>query len=289
MSTLISALALGSIYALVALGYNVIYLTTKVFNFAQGAIVAVCALVGYSAIVLWGVPVAVAILICGATGVILASVEQILVVRPILSRRGDSHMWLVSTLGASVVLEAGALLIWGPDPQRVTIGVLEKFVWVGDANVTVAAPFAIFCAVLGTFALDAWYDRTRTGKVMRAAAEDAEAAELRGIDTKRLALASFALAGMISGVVALILVPITYAQPLLGSAFAIKAFVAMAIGGFGSNRGALIGGLVVGLVETYGGHWLGLQYGDPLVFVVLLGLLLFHPRGLFGGPQERVV
>jgi branched-chain amino acid transport system permease protein len=289
VSTLITALSIGSIYALVALGYNVVYQTTRVFNFAHGALVAVCGLVAFTAVSEWGVPALLAVLVCAVVGCVLVTAEYFVAVKPILARPGDSHMWLVSTLGASVVLEASALLIWGPDPRSVQISLLEEFVWVGDANVKVAAFVALLCAVAGTIALDAWYARSRTGKLMRAAAEDREAAQLRGIDTGRLAVASFALAGAIAGVVALVLLPITYAQPLLGSLLAIKAFVAMAIGGFGSNRGALIGGLVVGLVETYGADWFGVEYGDPLVFVVLLALLLTRPRGLFGGPQERTV
>jgi branched-chain amino acid transport system permease protein len=289
MSTLVIALALGSVYALVAMGYNIIYTTTQVFNFAQGAIVAVATLMAFSLITNRGLPVVVVVAMCAALCAILGVVEYVIAVRPITTRSGGADLWLVSTLGISVALEAGAQLIWGADARAVPIPFLDELVWVVDGNVVVGAFVAIAMAVLAVFGLDAWYQRSRTGKAMRATAEDPTAAEARGINTRRISLMSWLLAGAVSGAAAVVMLPITLAQPALSSILAIKAFVAMAIGGFGSNRGALAGGILVGLVEVFGTQWLGPVYADPVLLVLLLLLLIFLPRGLAGRRVERVV
>ena len=273
MSTLIAALAIGSVYALVALGYNVIYTTTRVFNFAQGAIVAMSSLLAFS-LITHGVPVVVALVICAAAGLVVGVVEYLLAVRPITVRAGGTDLWLVSTLGVSVAIEAGVQLIWGADAHAVPIRWLDHLVYVGDGKVVVGSFVAIGVALFAVVALDVFYRSARTGKIMRATAEDPVAAEARGINTFWVSTASWMIAGALSGGAAVVLLPITMAQPHLSSVLAIKAFVAMAIGGFGSNRGALAGGILVGLVEVYATHWFGVVYAD----LVYSGQWFSHTR-----------
>jgi branched-chain amino acid transport system permease protein len=289
MSLLVTALSIGSIYVLVALAYDVIYITTNVFNFAQGGIIAVSGLLAYSAIADWGLGVLGAAVLCAALGVVLTVVQWAVSVLPLTFRGRDTEIWLVSTLGAFVMIEAGGQLIWGSEAVGAEIPALDHLVSLGDGSVKVAAFVAIGAAIVATVGLDLWYGRSRYGKVFRATAADEDAAELRGIDTRKVAAASFAMAGVIAGLAGLILLPITFARADLGSLLVIKAFVAMAIGGFGSVRGALIGGWSIGLVEVYGADLVGVQYESILVFLVLVTVLLVLPRGIFGAPEGRQV
>jgi branched-chain amino acid transport system permease protein len=220
---------------------------------------------------------------------VLTVVQWGLSVLPVTRRGRDTEIWLVSTLGAFVMIEAGGQLIWGSEALGAQIPALDRLVGLGDGSVKVAAFVAIGAAIVATAGLDLWYGRSRYGKVFRATAADEDAAELRGIDTRKVAVASFAMAGVIAGLAGLILLPITFARADLGSLLVIKAFVAMAIGGFGSIRGALIGGWSIGLVEVYGADLAGVQYESILVFLLLLTVLLVLPRGIFGPPEGRRV
>lgn len=289
MSLLVTALAIGSVYALVALAYNVIYLTTNMFNFAQGGVIAVASLIGYSALSDWGIGLLPTLLLCAVAGLVITGVQYYLSVLPVTARARESEIWLVSTVGAFVMIEAGAQLIWGSEPVGAQIATLDDLVWLGDGSVKVAAFVAIGAAILATVGLDLWYGLTRLGKIFRATAADEDAAEVRGIDTRRVAVASFAIAGILAGIAGLIVLPLTFARADLGSLLVIKAFVAMAIGGFGSVRGALLGGWSIGLVETYGAQWIGAEYEPILVFVMLIVVLLVLPRGVFGPPEGRQV
>jgi len=290
MSLLVTALAIGSVYALVALAYNVIYLTTNMFNFAQGGVIAVASLIAYSALADWGVGLLPTLLLCGVAGLLITGVQYYVSVLPVTTRAPrEGEIWLVSTVGAFVMIEAGAQLIWGSEPMGARIATLDDLVWLGDGSVKVAAFVAIGSAVFATIGLDLWYGLTRMGKIFRAAAADEDAAEVRGIDTRRVAIASFAIAGVLAGIAGLIILPLTFARADLGSLLVIKAFVAMAIGGFGSIRGALLGGWAIGLVETYGAQWVGARYDAILVFALLLVVLLALPRGVFGPPEGRQV
>jgi branched-chain amino acid transport system permease protein len=289
MSLLVTALAIGSVYALVALAYNVIYLTTNMFNFAQGGVIAVASLIGYSALSDWGLALFPTLLLCAVAGLAITGVQYYVSVLPVTMRARESEIWLVSTVGAFVMIEAGAQLIWGAEPVGAQIPMLDKLVWLGDGSVKVAAFVASGAALLATVGLDLWYGLTRLGKVFRATAADEDAAEVRGIDTRRVAVASFAIAGVLAGIAGLIVLPLTFARADLGSLLVIKAFVAMAIGGFGSVRGALLGGWSIGLVETYGAQWVGAEYEPILVFGMLIVVLLVLPRGVFGPPEGRQV
>jgi branched-chain amino acid transport system permease protein len=289
METLIAALGTGSIYALVALAYNIVYRTTAVFNLAQGAIVAIGSLVVFSTVGQWGWPGIAGLVACGAVGLVVTALEYEIAVRAVVKRGEASELWLVSTFGALVALQALAELVWGTQAHAVPIAGLDGLVDIGGDQVAVASLVAIVAAVVATVGLDLWYAKARPGKIMRAMSEDRQAAEARGINTARVALASFALAGVVAGATSFVLVPVTLAQADLGTQLAIYAFVAMAIGGFGSNRGALVGGIGIALLQGYGAVYVGQQYVDTMVFALLLATLLLFPRGIFGGPLGREV
>jgi branched-chain amino acid transport system permease protein len=144
-------------------------------------------------------------------------------------------------------------------------------------------------ALLTSVALHLFYTRSLTGKAMTAIAEDTEAASLRGINTQRLKTLSFALAGLVAGTAAFFIVPLTYVFPSLGAIYSFKGFIAIAIGGMGNNAGALLGGVLLALVEVIGSDVLGAAYRDTVAIGFLLLVLLAFPRGILGRRQERVV
>lgn len=288
LTAVFAGLGIGSIYALVAVGFNIIRATTNVFNFAQGDLVTVGAFVGFAALSERGVPVLLAV---GATVVICAAVGlliELIAVRP-LGDPAKTHSWLVTTLGAGIIIQSLLLVVYGPTTRRVPSLVSDEPIQVGDAVIRPVYLLAIALAVGTTLGLEVLFRNTRRGKAWLAMAEDAEAAQLRGVNPIAVRMFSFAAACALSGLAGIVMAPVIFARFDAGALLVIKGFVAMAIGGFGSHRGALVGGLAVGLVESVSVLWISATYGNMIVFVLLLAFLLSRPQGLFGRFEERPV
>jgi branched-chain amino acid transport system permease protein len=269
MMTLIwSGLASGAVYALVAIGYNIVFVSSQTFNFAQAQLLMVGAFVAYNSSVTWHLPLwAVAILATAAVTVLAAAEERV-----------------VATL-----LSGATQLIWGSQPLSVpfpgssgVISVLGGRIYPYEIAL-VAAPVVLVLIYL-------YLSRRLTvGLALLGMAENREAAVLRGVNVRLLALGTFALAGGVAGLVSLLVGPYTFAVATLGSELALKGFVVLAIGGFGSMGGSLVGAVIVGLVEAVASRYLGTQYSNLCVFAVLLIVLFARPAGLFVRTRERVV
>jgi branched-chain amino acid transport system permease protein len=279
------ALALGAIYAIVAVGYNIVYISSKTFNFAQAQLMMLGAFVAYSGLVSWHLPWLVVLVVAGVIVAAVAAVEERLAVRPVR----DSHNILVTTLGASIFLDGAAQLIWGTQPLTVPFVGGNQATTVAGGRVYPVEIALIVVAVLLVAAIMLFARRTKYGRALLAIAEDREAAELRGINVRALAFAAFAASGLLAGMVGLFVGPVTFAVSTLGASLALKGFVALAIGGFGSFPGALVGGLVVGLVEIWSARLLGGDFVHLGVFVLLLLVLMLRPAGLFVRARERQV
>lgn len=286
MMTLIwSGLASGAVYALVAIGYNIVFVSSQTFNFAQAQILIVGAFVAYNASVTWNLPLWAVIALATAAALVVAAVAERVAVRPV----HDPDALLVTTLGVATLLSGATQLIWGSQPLTLpfpgssnVISVLGGRIYPFEAGL-VAAPVALVLAF--TYLTR----RFTTGLALLAMAEDREAATLRGVNTRRLALAAFALAGAVGGLSSLLVGPYTFVVSNLGSELALKGFVVLAIGGFGSMGGALAGGLLVGQAEAFTSRYLGTQYSNIMIFALLLIVLLARPAGLFVRARERVV
>ena len=285
----------AGIYILIGLGYNAIFSTTRVFNLAQGELSVVGAFLGLLLMDQYGVPPILALLVVAALIGALAILEEFIAVRPVL--RGEAGAaaterniaWAITTLAVGVILSSSAEVIAGPDPYPFPSLLPRGTVDVGDTVLSFPAAGIFVVALLTAVALHLFYTRSLTGKAMTAIAEDAEAANLRGINTKRLKTLSFALAGMIAGMAAFFIAPLTYVFPSLGSGYSFKGFIAIAIGGMGNNAGALLGGVLLAVVEVLGADVLGAAYRDTVSIGFLLLVLLAFPRGLLGRRQERMV
>ncbi len=289
LTLILSGLGIGSVYALVALGFSFILKTTNSFNFAQGSVVSIGGLVSYSVYMVWGLPAAVAVLGVVVVVAVIGGLTERIAVFPLVRRGDPPLLWLMSTLGVSLIITGVATRIWGSIPLRVDPYIGERVVTVGD--VYVASPYIIAfgASVLAAVAIGIFQNRTRWGRTMRAIADNRDAVRLSGVNVLNYSLASFMIGGALAGFAGFIIAPVTYASASGGFTFTILGFAAMAIGGFTSHWGALIGGWLVGLIQSVGGGFIGLQYQMLLVLGVLLLVLLIKPSGLFSYTRARQV
>jgi branched-chain amino acid transport system permease protein len=285
MTLLWSGLASGAVYALVAIGYNIVFVSSQTFNFAQAQLLMVGAFVAYTGSVTWHLPLAVVALLATGAVLILAAVEERVAVRPVSTPDAQ----LVTTLGIATLLSGGTQLIWGSQPLSVPFPGSSSVISVFGGRVYPFEIALVLCPVVLVLVLGYLSRRLVLGLALLGMAENREAAILRGVSVRRLALGTFALAGAIAGLVSLLVGPYTFAVATLGSELALKGFVVLAIGGFGSMGGTLVGGMTVGIVEAVAARYLGSQYSDLCVFAVLLIVLFARPAGLFVRTRERVV
>jgi branched-chain amino acid transport system permease protein len=285
VTLIFGGLALGAVYALVAIGYNIVFISSKTFNFAQAQLIMVGSFVAYSGLVTWDLPVPVVALMAIAAVFTVAAVEERVAIRPLK----DPHAVLVTTLGASVLLNGAAQLIWGGQPRSVPFFVSDDVLTVLGGRVYPVEIALVLVTVALVVALHWFSRRYVTGLALLAMSEDREAAMLRGVNVRRLSFYAFAGAGALAGLLGMFVGPKTYAVATLGTSLALKGFVVLAIGGFGSIPGTLVGGLIVGLVEAIATRYLGSEYAVISVFVVLITILLARPAGLFVRTQERAV
>lgn len=287
MTLVWSSIALGAVYAIVAIGYNIVFIASRVFNFAQAQFVMIGAYVAVVAGTTLGLPLPVALLLCAIVGAVLGMIEEFVAVRWLYTR--DQHNVLVTTLGAATILSGVALVTFGSQPRTVpyfdsstTLDLLGGRVGVADLLViAVAAALAILVALITR--------RTTIGLTALAAAEDRSAAMLRGINVRWLAVGAFALAGAALAVAGPVVASKTYVNFDLGDNLAVKGFVVLAIGGYGSQTGAIIGGLAVGFLEIFAARYLGSDWRNVAVFVVLLVIMAIRPHGIFGRAEGRTV
>jgi branched-chain amino acid transport system permease protein len=280
-----SGLAIGAVYALVAIGYNVVYIAYSTFNFAHAQLMMLAVFVTYWGLVVAELPVVVVVLVAALGVGVLALVEEFAAIRPVKG----AHAHLVTTLGMATLLDGVTRLVWGDQVLKVPPPVPDV-TWTLLGGRVSAVEIALIVGIVAiTVGLTVYGRRSLTGLALLAMAEDRDAARLRGIDVERLALGAFVFTGVLAGLTGPLVGPKTFAVATLGAALALKGFVALAIGGFGSLPGALVGGFAVGIVESLSGRWLGSAFSTIMVFVVLLLVLMLRPTGLFGTTRERVV
>ncbi|MEU0465312.1 branched-chain amino acid ABC transporter permease [Amycolatopsis sp. NPDC006131] len=286
IATLLSGLALGAVYTLVGIGFNLAWLTTRAINFAQGGFVMAGA---FLTVFLHsqGLPAVVIFVLLLAIGALVSAVEYSLAIRPVQTR--GEHAELVTTVGFITVIQGVILFFVSDDALRVPSLVPSGLIPVPGGFVSPAELLLVVVAVVVGVAAHLWAWHTRFGLAAMGVSEDREAAMILGVDTTRFSYLTFMASGALGFGVAQVVGPETFAVVSLATLISIKGFVALAIGGFGSNLGALIGGLVVGSAETLVARAFGASWQNTAVFVIFVVLMLLRPRGLFGEAKERVV
>jgi branched-chain amino acid transport system permease protein len=286
-SAIVAGLATGSVYALIAFGYVLVFRTTNVFNFAQGDLVMAGAVVGYALYVSSGIPAAAALVLVLAVLALVGAVQERVAIWPV-ARAGGTLGWLVTTLAFGITLRNAVQLTWGTTARSFPSPVGGNIAVIG-LHISSAQLTAVVAAFLVAAGLEIFHGRTLFGKAMLAIAEDREAASVRGLNVALAGTLSFALAAAVSGLAGFVVAPSTFVSAQMGVNLGLKAFVAMAIGGFESNRGALVGGLLFGLVESLSGLFVDSVYVDFIGLGLLVTVLVIFPRGIFGGRGLRTV
>ena len=279
---LISGVAIGCIYGLVAIGFSMIYRAMGLVNFAQGDIVMLGAFVGYTVLTVFAdLPfVAVLLLAMVVTGVFGLGIERI-AFRPGMRRNASQIYLVLLTLGIGIVLSNGARLIWGANPVVYKIPLSHAVMDVAGYPLPVVHLYIFATMAVLLFALQLFFTRSWAGLALRAVSEDKDTARLMGIDTGNASSLSFALASAIGAAAGVLYAPIFYVSFDMGL-IGIKAFAASVVGSLGNIAGAVLGGLVIGLAETFGAQLIATEYQDSIAFATMILVLLLRPQGLLG-------
>lgn len=281
IQTLISGLSLGSIYALIALGYTMVYGIAKMLNFAHGDIIMVGAYAVITAVFTMGLPPFIAILISIALCALLGIVIEFLAYRPL--RQAQPLAVLITAIGVSYLLQNLALLIYGSEQKAFPTIVTLPTVHIGGVYIDGITLATLVVTAVIMVALSLFINKTRMGKAMRAVSEDKEAAELMGISVNRTITVTFAIGSALAGVAAIFYgAAYTYIRPTTGAMPGIKAFTAAVFGGIGSIPGAMLGGILLGVIEQLSKTYISTLWADAIVFGVLVVVLVVKPTGLLG-------
>jgi branched-chain amino acid transport system permease protein len=288
ITTLYSALFAGALYATVAIGFNIVFIATGTFNFAQAQ---------YAMLGLWSAWIGleffhwnliVVILFGFAVGAVIGLINERLAIRFLPSK--GVHGELVTTVGFSVLMSGLAIAYFGDNPQVVhSVVTGQDAISLFGGRVYPYELVMVAVAVIIVIGAEVLSRRTLIGLSGLAAAEDRTAATLKGINVRLLQIGAYMLAGGLLMAVGPFIAPVTYATTGIGDALNIKAFVAMSIGGFGSPKGALIGGMAAGLVEAVVGRYWSADFSNLALLLLLLAVLMLRPYGLFGERVERAV
>jgi len=283
---LASGLTAGSIYALVALGFSIIFNASRVINFAQGEFVMIG---GMSAVTLVaaGMPMPVAILgAVGIAAIVGLALERLAVGR---AKNADIVTLIIITIGASIFLRGVAQLVWDKNIHALAPLSGDTPIAFLGATIVPQSLWVLGATVAVVIALSWFFRRTVLGKAMLATSYNPLAAQLVGIDIKKVLFASFGLAAGLGALAGVLIAPITFTSYEVGIMLGLKGFAAAILGGLGSFPGAVVGGLLLGLLESLGAGYVSSAYKDVLAFVLILVVLFFRPDGILGAiKSERV-
>lgn len=282
LSYLISGISLGSVYAIIALGYTMVYGIAKMLNFAHGDIIMIGGYVSFVAVSSLGLNPWIAMVIAMAVCTLLGVLIERFAYKPL--RQATSLAVLITAIGVSYLLQNAALLIWGANPKVYTpiiSGTLNLFG--GKLSVSYISLLTVAACIIIMIALTVFTSKSKLGKAMRACSEDKGAALLMGINVNRTISLTFAIGSALAAIAGVLLCS-SYStlMPTTGSMPGIKAFTAAVFGGIGSIPGAFIGGILLGVIEALAKAYISTQLSNSIVFAVLIIVLLVRPVGLLG-------
>jgi branched-chain amino acid transport system permease protein len=294
LQALASGLALGAIYGLIALGFNITYATTKTFNFGQGAFLAPGSLVGVSMVLLsvgkphfgnlapaemtmlaYMLATLASVVVVGLIGIAL----YYCAIKPFVGAAGLN--WVLSTIGFGIILQNSALAIWGPASIAVPSPLGSDVYRIAGAGVRPQELLIAAAAIAVMIGLDVVLRKTRLGKALRAVAFSPQAASIVGINVERIVIIAFVISSALAGLAGILIAPITTASVFIGLGVALKAFSAAIVGGLTNPRGCMAGGFLLGLIESLVGLWRA-EFREIAIFLLIIVVLVVRPAGLFG-------
>jgi branched-chain amino acid transport system permease protein len=285
--TLAIGLATGCVYALVALGFSIIYRTTGVVNFAQGGYVMVGGFATWWFLTHLGLPYPLAIVMGVLSAAVLGLMLWFLIVLPLWRRQSPAYVVLLQTILFGAILANGALLAWGSMPQT-----LPPWLPGGDLKFdgnTISNQYLIVipASIVLIYLFHMLLKHSMLGRAMRACAASRETAQLLGVSPERIGALAFAITAALGGLGGAMIAPAQFTSVEIGLTYGIFGFVAAVLGGFGSLGGALAGGLLLGVVNAFVGRYISSSYQIVIAFGLLLSLLAFRPQGLLGQHWEE--
>lgn len=301
LQALLSGLALGGIYALVALGFSITHTTTKTLNFGQGEFLVAGSFIATAALLLLSgkgytgvlsaedvtltrylLALVASLVILGALGVLL----YFTAVRPFFGLGGMA--WVMSTIGFGIILQNTALAIWGPGTMAMPSPLGDDVIRFGGAGIRPQEILVLVVTGVVMLALDYVLRRTKIGKAVRAVAANGPAAALMGINVGAIVVLAFVISSSLAGLAGLLIAPITTASVFMGLAISLKAFSAAIVGGLTNPRGCIVGGFLLGCIEAAVGLWRA-EFREITIFALIILVLVLKPEGLFGQkPFEKV-
>jgi branched-chain amino acid transport system permease protein len=281
---LFTGLTLGSIYALVALGFTMIYNATGIINLAQGEFVMLGGLIMVFFTMIVKLPLFLGFFLTIFAVTLLGAIFERLAIHPL---RGASLITLIIiTLAGSILFRGGAMFIWGKDPYALPPFTQSSPVHFLGATIQWQIFWILAITLLVVIGINFFFNRTLTGKAMTACAFNALAARLVGINVQKMVLLSFALSAAVGAVAGAIITPITLMEYDRGPLLGLKGFAAAVLGGLGSGTGSIVAGFIIGILESFGAGLISSGYKDAIALLVMLVILWAKPSGLFGSQEE---
>jgi len=287
VQSLVNGVGIGLVYGLIAIGFCVIYNASGIVNFAQGVFVMLGGMFAYSFLAGMKLPLVLAavlsILLTAAVGVLV----QVLIIRPMWERKAPMFAIILATLAVQLLIEQIVILTLGDQPRT-----YPEFTTGGPLKIgSIAIGYQLFwilgCGALMVGALQLFFNRTRAGRALRACSQNREAAALLGIPVGTMLMVSFALSAALGAAAGILITPTQYTAYSVGGPFGVNGFIAAIIGGFGSAPAALAGGILLGVVQSGAIVVFGAGYKNVVALTILLIVLLFFPKGLFGGLAKK--
>jgi branched-chain amino acid transport system permease protein len=287
MQYCLSGVTVGSIYAIVAIGFNIIYNTTGIINFAQGEFVVLGALmaVSFTAVM----PLALAVVCAVTATTVIGALVEMIFIRPV--KEPSVLRLIIITIGVSIILREGARHIWGERVRTLpyfTGNESSSIAFLG-AHISPQIIWVLGVSALVVAGLGLFFARTLTGRAMRACAANRTAARLCGINVGRMVTLSFMLSAGIGALAGCVISPVTQTEYEMGAPLAIKGFTVAVLGGLGNSMAAVAAGLFLGLIQELSIVWLPLAYQDVISMTILLVILFFRPSGIFGSRETSAL
>ena len=288
LQLVISGLATGAIYALAAIGFTLLWQTSQTINFAQGEFMMLPAFFALAAMRWIGAPFWLACIFAVLASVLMLGVGyKKLIIEPLRGQPGLAVV--ISTLALAIFLKDGVKDIYSAEAQPFPTILPDTMISLGGVNISLAQIGVIVVATATILILNWFLTQTRTGRQMQATAQNPTTARILGVDTDRMVLYTFLINGALAGMASLLISPIYLAKFSNGEVLGLAAFVAAIVGGFNQVRGAIVGGLVIGVVDNLAAAYVSTSYRQAVPLVLLVLIILFRPQGILGRKEERTV